>query len=734
MIQEVQKSNMLILKQAQKSIDQEIDSLQSNVMQAALNRSLNEVLYMSSQNTYDNYELIQDSMAYLSAFKANNNNISDIWLYIKKTDIVLGTGGKYQHSLFFSDVCKYKEEIDWNHLFAASGFHCIGRKTLYRGTYEFPVVVFTESLPFIDRYPKGMLVVNMNKSLFDKEMSNYNNDKIIFNYVVDNQGNILYTNEGYYADFEELPSIQTAVHSLLSEMNDAENTMDLVVEGSPFTIQYVQSASLNWKYISVIPTGYIKEGVNQIRKVTLLVAFASILLSIILTLYIINDLYKPINKILNYINIIRDKKTVINRSGSGNEFTLINSIIDYVYKENQTLQDNFERNKPLLQDKYIYDIINGKINGDHEKAGPEIGIEFPYPYFQIIVYELAEDTPHNLKKYRRLFKENTKDMREIARQTLGSQCKCYFLDKDDQTIISLLNAPKSFYELSGINDYLEKVQHYFAEKCNLSYVIGIGQSYEGIQNCYQSFIDALATIKYQIVKGHNSVIYIDEVRNSVSAVISYPLEQETRLITITKSGNWKSVIEILESILEENLGKKELSLEMVDNLFHALANTAVRTIFEMRLTNKQVLPDSQNIYKEMEQKKSIDEKKEYIIAIFKTITLFASEKNHGQQSHILEKINIYLEENYRNEISLDTVAEFVNLSTSYLSFIFKENSGLNFVDYVNQFRLKKAKELLKNSSYNISQIAELSGYSSANSFSKVFKKYNGISPGQYRKL
>ena len=344
MIHEVQNSNMLILKQAQKSIDQEINSLQANIMQAALNRSLNEVLYMSGQNTYDNFELIQDSMAYLSALKANNNNISDIWLYIKKTDIVLGTEGKYQRSLFFSDVCKYKEDIDWNRLFATSGFHYIGRKKLYRGTYEIPVAVFTESLPFIDRSPKGMLVVNMSKSLFDKEMSNYNNETIVFNYVVDSLGNIVYTNEDYYAEFEDLPFIQTAVRSQLATMTDVQNTAELVVEGSPFTIQYIQSDSLHWKYISVIPTGYIKESVNQIRNVTILVASISIVLSIVLTLYIINGLYKPMNKILSYINIIGDKKTAITRSGNSNEFTLINSIIDYVYKENQVLQDNFEKN------------------------------------------------------------------------------------------------------------------------------------------------------------------------------------------------------------------------------------------------------------------------------------------------------------------------------------------------------------------------------------------------------
>ena len=154
----------------------------------------------------------------------------------------------------------------------------------------------------------------------------------------------------------------------------------------------------------------------------------------------------------------------------------------------------------------------------------------------------------------------------------------------------------------------------------------------------------------------------------------------------------------------------------------------------MRLTNEQIFTDKQDIYKELDQRKSISEKKQYVIWIFKTIALFAADNKRGQQNYVLEKIDRYLEENYNKEISLDTVAAVVNLSASYLSFVFKENSGLNFVDYVNQFRLRKAKELLENTSYNISQIAELVGYSSANSFSKVFKKYNGISPAQYRKI
>ena len=101
LIKEVQVNNMLILAQAQKGIDQEINALQSDLMQMALARNLNKVLYLSLEQSYQETELIQDSIAYLSALKSNSNYITDIWYYQKKADIVLGTGGKYQKSLFF---------------------------------------------------------------------------------------------------------------------------------------------------------------------------------------------------------------------------------------------------------------------------------------------------------------------------------------------------------------------------------------------------------------------------------------------------------------------------------------------------------------------------------------------------------------------------------------------------------------------------------------------------------
>lgn len=79
----------------------------------------------------------------------------------------------------------------------------------------------------------------------------------------------------------------------------------------------------------------------------------------------------------------------------------------------------------MLQDKYIYDIINGKINSDFENMGLDIGIELPFNYYQVIVYEIGEETPSSLKKYKKSYKEDALKMKEIAEQTWGEQCK-YF--------------------------------------------------------------------------------------------------------------------------------------------------------------------------------------------------------------------------------------------------------------------------------------------------------------------
>jgi len=93
----------------------------------------------------------------------------------------------------------------------------------------------------------------------------------------------------------------------------------------------------------------------------------------------------------------------------------------------------------------------------------------------------------------------------------------------------------------------------------------------------------------------------------------------------------------------------------------------------------------------------------------------------------------YIRENYNKDITLEDVARNVYISPYYLSHLFKEELNITFLEYLTMVRMEEAKKLLKDTSLSIVAIASQVGYEDASYFSKVFKKYVGISPAQYRK-
>ncbi|MCA1321659.1 AraC family transcriptional regulator [Bacillus tianshenii] len=92
-----------------------------------------------------------------------------------------------------------------------------------------------------------------------------------------------------------------------------------------------------------------------------------------------------------------------------------------------------------------------------------------------------------------------------------------------------------------------------------------------------------------------------------------------------------------------------------------------------------------------------------------------------------------MHENYQQDISLSELAEHFNLSSSYISTIFKANTGENFKESLNRYRIQKAKEILSSEDMKVNQVAEMVGYNNVNTFIRIFKKYVGLSPGQYDK-
>lgn len=104
---------------------------------------------------------------------------------------------------------------------------------------------------------------------------------------------------------------------------------------------------------------------------------------------------------------------------------------------------------------------------------------------------------------------------------------------------------------------------------------------------------------------------------------------------------------------------------------------------------------------------------------------------HTSNEYVVKAVQ-YIEEHISDVLTIKEVAQQVHLNPSYFSVLFKEEAGLTFIDYVTQLRMKKAKELLESSSLSLDAISEQIGLQTTSYFIRMFKKFESITPKQYR--
>lgn len=108
------------------------------------------------------------------------------------------------------------------------------------------------------------------------------------------------------------------------------------------------------------------------------------------------------------------------------------------------------------------------------------------------------------------------------------------------------------------------------------------------------------------------------------------------------------------------------------------------------------------------------------------------EETQGEERPIMA-ITRYLQEHLSEDISLSVLAEEFHLSAQYISQLFKSEIGVNFLAYLTNIRMERAKKLLLSTALSIGEISEQLGFGDYRVFTKVFKKSEGVTPSQYRR-
>jgi len=109
-------------------------------------------------------------------------------------------------------------------------------------------------------------------------------------------------------------------------------------------------------------------------------------------------------------------------------------------------------------------------------------------------------------------------------------------------------------------------------------------------------------------------------------------------------------------------------------------------------------------------------------------------KGLDKQDMLIDQAKNYIRDYYRTNIKVHEVADVINITPNYFSSLFKQKTGVNFNEYVNQLRVEEAKVLLAETPFKVNEISEQVGFHEYKYFVAVFKKVTGMTPTDYRKF
>ncbi len=282
-----------------------------------------------------------------------------------------------------------------------------------------------------------------------------------------------------------------------------------------------------------------------------------------------------------------------------------------------------------------------------------------------------------------------------------------------------------------IYSILEEIRQNVEKYLKLTVTIGVGNVIKTLDRLKESYKSALSALEYKLVMGTSKIIFIEDLEPKKKEVIAFDELKESQLISAIKFGTENEINKVVEQLFN-NLTGTQAAIKEYQLYFIEIVAAISKICRDFDIDTGEILGVKTNLYVEILEFNSFDKLKAWVSEICIKLMKFMSATRQNSTQLLLKKAKDYVLGNYGDEtLSIQKVADYLYISSSYLSMIFKKETGDTFLKYLVRVRLNIAIELLKGP-YKTAEIAERVGYPDISYFSYFFKKNYGISPREFR--
>lgn len=717
------------LDNASKKIETLDESLKSVGFLAVNDNDFTDMMCSSSIDSWLNGVLKRKIMNMIFT----NPIISSSYLVNKKADWVVGSPSYdwVQAGPYSDSINKLVQDQNKDAIIRINTYKAQISEVNYKASIDniFSYVFFLTRQSNTD---DSFLIFNVKQSDMEKSLDNFNSLAESNVIVTDRSGKVVLSKDQgqLYKDFGDKGFMRKILES-----KDSTGYFNYMENAKQFLITYVRSDKLDFYFISITPYETVRKTSIALRDRTVALSIIILLIGLVVAIFISMYFYSPLKKLLKkYVpssNSGNERSTIEYK----NEYEMLDKLIEQNYNKAVSLDGFLNSNLPIIKQDYLKKILEGKININNEFSKErlsDIGVDLSFDNYQVICLALVDaDDLKNTSSEMLAVRQN---ICKIAGDFLKLICNCETVwEMNDETAAVLLNYDDSIPEINErILRACSSIQEYSHVNLGIKLTIAIGKA--EMNDVYGSFLNAVELLRYKLKYDDGSIIYQEKVENDISGYDLFPENEEKSLLRSLRSLSIESSSECIRQIVRQfhSYNVSDI-LRAVDHILYSTFQV-VREMIKNRDVSSEI--DFFYTYEKLIKYKSLQEMEENLISFYGSIirdigrTLNGSDDSHNE---LIRRVMDYIKKNYLNPaISLEYVAEYINLNPSYLGKIFKEGTGIHFTEYVNKLRLDTAKELLASTNESINHISTLVGFNSTTYFVTCFKKYTGLTPAKFR--
>jgi len=749
---EVEDYNKSKLYQTMELLDNQLKNLE----RIAVNISFNKNLYpyaIEDDDYWTNGDFLE-LKAYLASNTINNEIIDEIILYLNNKDIIFTSRGKTSIETLFENIIRVnakdaslltkkiqcletpeiikisKRDKDTSLLVQETYDIFQGNEKSYI-FYAYPAYMYP--IPQVRGDTYGSVVFRINCSKLNDIMKATLGDMV---------GEIhIFTN-----DFNELSSIESdkllsskEIKDVLSNSNNrqisyfegkyGQQSCSTMYIDNKISVIDIQSKLTGYHYVAVLKVIDYFNKVAKMQQKILALLIAVVLAGIVMSTVLAFKNYRPVWSLMKLMNNIRSNKK--NNKDSDvlyyfrNEFDEIETSINNVLEENRLLSDKVSLQRPYVEDQIISMLLKGNIRNKNKAM--EIlslyDIEMTNLYFAVLVLSICSnrESVNDIS-----FSELSYCINIFFEQNFSGSF--YTLEMAKGNVVVTLNSEYDDLLRDNLQELLTGLQALLYRNIKIKINVGIGRIYGDILDISTSFNEAISSIDYSMIKGPESFVFFEDIINRDDKIYWYPLEEQTRLIQSLKQGNIDMFTDVLAKVCNI-IKSKNISAGMIKSICFGIINCIINIVNELETD------EFTNELEDMMEFRSLEDLQNKLEKMASSICNYINEKKECGNEILKAAMLEFIHNNYaENGLCLEMLAEEFNLTAKYLSKIFKDQVGCKFADYVRQLRIKHAKKLLTDTDMSIREIVNAIGYGDTANFIRTFRLFEGVTPGDFRKI